>query len=1514
MKQKFAIHTLLMFLLSIVLGQGPVYSEDLEGSAAVALQGDLPESGFVAASNSFSRNTTVNVTNLESGKTTQVVVIKGLDINSYGILLTLSRDAANAIGIYSRDIVRVRVTLPSDSAAFSRFNDGRSFSGDPDYDPRAFVRSNALPLSGTTLSEGQGTGTAYNETVQPFHTYTPIPNNSGSASSSLTVTTMPLSDALSLQSGQYVPPNVVSVPPSPVDPVIIVMPAAPEGLSTQGSGSALTYGTSPSSLSEPPVSTRVLSTPVTRATATGPYKDPGETEIILRSPDLVINAPLPEMAPVSGTATVTAVESAPPSASPPIDMVNDRTEVSSAPQVFYIRDPDDIKPELPSPPLYPAIDEELPPGRANALAYEVEKAQAAEQPVTRDSPDIFVVSPMPVEGDTSGGTAEPVYDMPTPVAPSGGGAFAYGAEETQAAPPPVTRDNPDTFAFSPMPVEGDTRGDAAEPSYDVSAPAAPDIGSAFTYGEEQAQAAEPLVESVVERALLPPQEPSETDSIMTVDEPAYTVPVQSMAYPGIPIETAQASDITEEYPTAYSSSIDPMETSHSMDIDEPAYTVPVQSVAYPGTLVETTQTGDGADGTLLTDEGTPLAGTASLFGEAASPETSPGSFMDEMGLGIDLAADEPGYGVDGGAGYAYSGEEDPVETPSGSIADEAALADALSLFGEPVESGDTVLGEPGYGVDGGAGYAYSGEEDPVETPSGSIADEAELADALSLFGEPVESGDAILGEPSYGVGGGEQLPFEDVPALDREPADFELSIFGEPLYSNDADVTVLPEEPAPVGDTGLMEPGYAVGGGAGYAYSGEEDSVETSSGSFADETGLSPDFAADEPGYGVDGGTAYAYSGEEDSVETSSGSFVDEAELSSVLTANEPGLTDDIFGVGDGEPLPFGDVSDLDREPAELESLLFGEPLYSDDIETATLLGEPVYMGDIGLAEPAYRMLEDGTIVDAEGIPVTDEAAVLLGEPVGQGDTGLIDTADTILSDREPADFELSIFGEPLYSNDADVTVLPEEPVPVGDTGLTEPGDALIDTADAILSDREPADFELSIFGEPLYSNDADVTVLPEEPVPVGDTDLTEPAYRMLEDGTIVDAEGIPVTDEAALAEAAVLLGEPVGTGDTGLSEPEYRVTENVVDTDANKYTGIGGGEDFDTTALVEPGYTIAKDEQTKPDRADSSFSNDPTDDTVIQKLNVPGVVITEFTEYQFNDAAVAEEADSGLIDPVERDEGFVFIEPGYTIQTDSADAGMAVVEGGDSLVEIEPTEPGYRMIERDTPDAAAVAVKTGTPNREWILNEPGYTRQEADATTVGGSEQQENLPEQASTITDEPGYFMTEETIQGEPVSGTGNEDEFQDTAPLATVAQPDNPEYFPGLLPPKERTDFSVNEPAVNIIENARMNEREEESAPSAFSPEAEIESKIPFATSVKTVDGLEAGKYYVQIGGYSNIERIEAIMGELDSVYPLVLMGNRYILIGPLNEGESNALEQRFRVGGFANAFVVMEKGHR
>jgi hypothetical protein len=108
-----------------------------EGSAAVSIGGELPEGGYYAATKSFPRNTVVDITNLETGKSVRAIVAAGLD--SPGLLAILSKDAAEIIGIQNRSIGRIRMTMPSDPIAFSRFTEGFNPNGDPDYDPRAAI-------------------------------------------------------------------------------------------------------------------------------------------------------------------------------------------------------------------------------------------------------------------------------------------------------------------------------------------------------------------------------------------------------------------------------------------------------------------------------------------------------------------------------------------------------------------------------------------------------------------------------------------------------------------------------------------------------------------------------------------------------------------------------------------------------------------------------------------------------------------------------------------------------------------------------------------------------------------------------------------------------------------------------------------------------------------------------------------------------------------------------------------------------------------------------------------------------------------------------------------------------------------------------------------------------------------------------------------------------------------------------------------------------------------------------
>jgi hypothetical protein len=102
-----------------------------EGAAAVASGGELPQAGYYAATNSFPRNTVVDITNLENGKSIRVIVAAGLE--TPGLLAVLSASAAELIGLRSGFIGRIRMSQPSDPIAFSRFTEGMAAYGEPDY-------------------------------------------------------------------------------------------------------------------------------------------------------------------------------------------------------------------------------------------------------------------------------------------------------------------------------------------------------------------------------------------------------------------------------------------------------------------------------------------------------------------------------------------------------------------------------------------------------------------------------------------------------------------------------------------------------------------------------------------------------------------------------------------------------------------------------------------------------------------------------------------------------------------------------------------------------------------------------------------------------------------------------------------------------------------------------------------------------------------------------------------------------------------------------------------------------------------------------------------------------------------------------------------------------------------------------------------------------------------------------------------------------------------------------------
>jgi hypothetical protein len=138
----------LVFLLILLSLSG---ASVWEGAAAVSSGGEFPDSGFYVATNSFPRNTVVDITNLETGKTVRGIVAANLD--SPGLLAIVSKECAEAVGLQSRSIGRIRMIQPADPIAFSRFGEESLSSGDPDYDPEAALKAYGQAEPGAQIAE-----------------------------------------------------------------------------------------------------------------------------------------------------------------------------------------------------------------------------------------------------------------------------------------------------------------------------------------------------------------------------------------------------------------------------------------------------------------------------------------------------------------------------------------------------------------------------------------------------------------------------------------------------------------------------------------------------------------------------------------------------------------------------------------------------------------------------------------------------------------------------------------------------------------------------------------------------------------------------------------------------------------------------------------------------------------------------------------------------------------------------------------------------------------------------------------------------------------------------------------------------------------------------------------------------------------------------------------------------------------------------------------------------------------
>jgi hypothetical protein len=82
-----------------------------------------------------------------------------------------------------------------------------------------------------------------------------------------------------------------------------------------------------------------------------------------------------------------------------------------------------------------------------------------------------------------------------------------------------------------------------------------------------------------------------------------------------------------------------------------------------------------------------------------------------------------------------------------------------------------------------------------------------------------------------------------------------------------------------------------------------------------------------------------------------------------------------------------------------------------------------------------------------------------------------------------------------------------------------------------------------------------------------------------------------------------------------------------------------------------------------------------------------------------------------------------------------------------------------------------------------------------------------------------------------------------------------------------------------------------------------------------TINPISRLERGSYYVQIASLGRLELVESALGSIEADYKPVVFkddGNWYrILLGPLNQGESGAILQRFKSIGYKGSFIRQGK---
>jgi hypothetical protein len=106
-------------------------AEQWEGAAVVAPDNELPVTGYYVSTDTYPGNTVVDITNIETGKSTRVMVANRL--GNPDLLAIVSRQAAELIGMRSGFVTRIRMVQVTEPFAGTNLSK-RIADGMPEYD------------------------------------------------------------------------------------------------------------------------------------------------------------------------------------------------------------------------------------------------------------------------------------------------------------------------------------------------------------------------------------------------------------------------------------------------------------------------------------------------------------------------------------------------------------------------------------------------------------------------------------------------------------------------------------------------------------------------------------------------------------------------------------------------------------------------------------------------------------------------------------------------------------------------------------------------------------------------------------------------------------------------------------------------------------------------------------------------------------------------------------------------------------------------------------------------------------------------------------------------------------------------------------------------------------------------------------------------------------------------------------------------------------------------------------